>query len=310
MTTPAISVVIPVYRSESILPELCRRLESALGALYPDYEVVFAVDCSPDRSFEVLKGLSAKNRRFKPVLLRKNVGYDNAVMAGLNFVRGKYVVIMDDDLQDAPEDIPALVKALEAGSDVVYAGFPNKRQSLLKNLGSWFNDQAARVIIKKPKSIYLSPFKAVSKEVVDEIVKYGGPFPYIDGLIFQITSAISQIPVDHHERASGEGNHDLVRSLRIWLNFCTSFSILPLRISAAFGFLVAGISFLFGLHWLMLKLSKGVAPEGWVTIVLGISFLGGIQLIVLGIIGEYIGRTYININRKPQFVVKESVNNE
>jgi glycosyltransferase involved in cell wall biosynthesis len=308
LNVPAISVVIPVYKSESILPELCRRLESVLGNIAGDYEVIFSVDCSPDNSFKVLKALAAKNQRLKPILLRKNVGYDNAVMAGLHFVQGKQIVIMDDDLQDAPEDIPALLKAADEGNDVVYAGFPEKRQSILKNIGSWFNDQVARLLIKKPKSIYLSPFKVVCREVVDEIVKYDGPYPYIDGLLFQITSAITQIPVEHHERASGQGNHDLVRSMRIWLNFCTSFSVLPLRMSAGFGFLVSGASFLFSLRWLMLKLTNGAAPEGWVTIVIGISLLGGIQLIALGIIGEYIGRTYMNVNRKPQFIVKETVN--
>ncbi|MBI5241060.1 MAG: glycosyltransferase family 2 protein [Elusimicrobia bacterium] len=303
-----ISVVIPVYRSQHILPELCRRLEGALGRLGEDYEVIFAVDCSPDRSFAVLKGLAAGDRRLKPILLRKNVGYDNAVMAGLNFVRGRLVVIMDDDLQHAPEDIPALLQACAAGSDVVYAGFPEKKQSWLKNAGSWVNDKVANIILQKPGSLYLSPFKAVGREVVDEIVKYSGPFPYIDGLIFQITSAITQIPIAHHERASGQGGHGLLRSLRIWLNFCTTFSILPLRASVCFGFLISAAAFLYSARVLIRRLAGGTAPEGWVSIVLGIAILGGIQLIALGILGEYIGRTYMNINRKPQFVVKDKVN--
>ena len=303
-----ISVVIPVYKSQDILPELCRRLESALGALGEDYEVVFSVDCPPDQSFAVLKELAADDRRLKPILLRKNVGYDNAIMAGLNFVQGRSVVIMDDDLQHAPEDIPALLMALEGGCDVAYAGFPVKKQSWLKNLGSWFNDRVANIIIDKPGSLYLSPFKAVRREVVDEIVKYAGPFPYIDGLIFQITSAIVEIPIAHHARASGKGNHGLIRSLRIWLNFCTTFSVLPLRASMYFGFLISTAAFLFSARALILRLAGGAAPEGWLTIVLGIALLGGIQLIALGVIGEYIGRTYMNINRKPQFVVKEKLN--
>jgi len=303
-----ISVVIPVYRSQHILSELCRRLECVLGSLGEDYEVIFSVDCSPDRSFAILKELASRNSRLKPILLRKNVGYDNAIMAGLNFVRGRRVVIMDDDLQHAPEDIPALLRAAESGSDVVYAGFPEKKQSLLKNLGSWFNDQAANIILDKPGSVYLSPFKAVSREVVDEIVKYSGPFPYIDGLIFQMTSAITQIPIAHHARASGEGGHGLLRSARIWLNFCTTFSILPLRASVYCGFLISAAAFLYSARVLVRRLAGGTAPEGWVSIMLGIAILGGIQLIALGVLGEYIGRTYMNINRKPQFVVKDKVN--
>jgi undecaprenyl-phosphate 4-deoxy-4-formamido-L-arabinose transferase len=301
-----ISVVIPVYGSARILPELCARLGSALGGL--DYEVIFAVDGSPDSSFAVLKGLALKDKRLKPVLLRKNVGYDNAVMAGFNYARGAKVVVMDDDLQHAPEDIPALLKAAEAGLDVVYARFPAMNQSLLKKLGSQLNDLAARAILNKPGALYLSAFKVISREVVSEIVKYGGPFPYIDGLIFQITSGVSQIEVTHHPRASGQGNHGLVRSARIWLNFCTTFSILPLRLSAWFGFVISATAFLYAAHVFYDRVTRDIAPEGWVTIVLGVMLLGGIQLVVLGILGEYIGRTYMNINRKPQFVVKEAVN--
>jgi len=301
-----ISVVIPVYRSEEILPELCRRLEATLEKR--DYEVIFSVDASPDRSFAILKDLAAKNRHLRPILLRKNVGYDNAIMAGLNFVKGDWVVTMDDDLQHAPEDIEKLLEAAEAGSDVVYAGFPVKKQSLVKNVGSAFNDYAARVIIKKPSDIYLSPFKVIARPVVDEVIKYAGPFPYIDGLLFQITSSISQIPVEHHARASGEGNHGILRSARIWLNFTTTFSILPLRASMWFGFTVSIAAFLFAARVLFVKFTRGVDVEGWVSIMLGISLLGGIQLIALGVLGEYIGRSYMNINRKPQFVVKEAVN--
>jgi undecaprenyl-phosphate 4-deoxy-4-formamido-L-arabinose transferase len=229
-------------------------------------------------------------------------------MAGLNFVQGRIVVIMDDDLQHFPEDIPALLKAMEGDCDVAYAGFPLKKQSLLKNLGSWLNDRVANIIIDKPRSLYLSPFKAVRLEVVDEIVKYAGPFPYIDGLIFQITSAICEIPIEHHARARGKGNHGLIRSVRIWLNFCTTFSILPLRASVYFGFFISAAAFFYSARALYLRMLGGAAPEGWLTIVLGIALLGGIQLIALGVIGEYIGRTYMNINRKPQFVVKETLN--
>ena len=290
------------------MPALCQRLTAAFSSMGRDYEVVFSVDASPDRSFVALKEQALKDPHFKILLLRRNMGYDNAIMAGLNYARGKWVVIMDDDLQHSPEDIPSLLAAAEKGNDVVYAGFPAKRQSLIKNIGSWFNDATARVIINKPRSIYLSPFKVVSREVVEEIIKHKGPFPYIDGLIFQNTSSIAQIPVEHHERAEGEGNHGLMRSARIWLNFCTAFSIIPLRASVWFGFFISAASFLYAAHVLHIKLTRGVTPEGWVTVVLGISLLGGIQLISLGILGEYIGRMYMNLNQAPQFVVREAVN--
>jgi len=163
-----ISVVIPVYNSEEILLTLCHRLVQIFNNMGKDYEIIFVNDCSNDRSWFKLEKLAKNYSRVKPILLRKNVGYDSAIMAGLNYVNGELVVIMDDDLQHAPEDIPKLISGLTNSNDVIYANFIKKRQSMFKNIGSWFNGKAAEIIIQKPKSIYLSPFKIVRKTVVDE----------------------------------------------------------------------------------------------------------------------------------------------
>ena len=229
-------------------------------------------------------------------------------MAGLELASQSLVVMMDDDLQHAPEDIPLLIEAIEKGYDVVYANFLKKQHSRIKNLGSWLNDKLAQLIVNKPAGLYLSPFKILRQEVVQEVVKYNGPFPYIDGLLFQITSSFHQIPLPHYKRKEGEGNHGIYRSLRIVFNFCTTFSVLPLRISTLVGLVISILACLYGIVLIIWKTWFGiVAEEGWTTIMLGIMIMGGIQLVGIGVLGEYMGRAYMSINRRPQYIIKEKL---
>ncbi len=301
----SISIVIPVYKSEGVLKELHRRLSLALNSLTDDYEIILVNDCSPDKSWEIMNEISKEDKCVMPIALRRNVGYDNAVMAGLNYASKEYVVMMDDDLQHSPEDISLLLDMFEDGYDVVYANFIKKRQALLKNLGSWMNGKLAQLIINKPPDIYLSPFKIMRREIADVVIKYRGPFPYIDGLIFQATSFIGQVTITHNERFTGKGNHGIYRSMKIVFNFCTTFSVLPLRLATLLGLVFSCIAGIAGIVLVLSKLVWGVELEGWTSIMLCIVIMGGIQLVVLGIIGEYVGRLYMNINHRPQFVVKE-----
>ena len=209
-----LSIVVPVYRSADCLPELARRVAQDVAGSFNSYELILVNDDSPDTSWEVIASLALTHPFVVGVDLRKNVGQDNAIMAGLHYASGEVVVIMDDDLQHDPADIAALCRALGQGADVVYARFARKRQALWKNLGSWLSDRVAVIVLGKPKDIYLSPYKAMRKEIVDEIVKYDGPFTYVDGLIFSITSHIKQIDVEHHPRLAGRSNYNLIRSSR------------------------------------------------------------------------------------------------
>jgi undecaprenyl-phosphate 4-deoxy-4-formamido-L-arabinose transferase len=299
-----LSVVIPVYNSEGIIDALHRRLSAALGQITDAYEIIFVNDCSPDAVWNRLMRIAEKDPSVKAICLRKNVGYDNAIMAGLHHVEGAFTVFMDDDLQHAPEDIALLYAEIINGFDAVYANFPEKKESPIKRIGSWVNGKLAQLIIDKPPAIYLSPFKIVRKVVVDEIVKYDGPFPYIDGLLFQATAAIHQVPIRHHHRMIGSGGHGIRRSLRIMANFCTTFSILPLRIAAVSGMIISVMTCLLSLGLVIWKIWFGFNMEGWTSIILGILLMGGLQLMGLGMLGEYVGRIYLNINRKPQFVIK------
>jgi undecaprenyl-phosphate 4-deoxy-4-formamido-L-arabinose transferase len=214
---------------------------------------------------------------------------------------------MDDDLQHDPADLPALHRALTGGADVAFAAFEQKKQALWKNLGSWFNDRVAVIVLGKPKDVYLSPYKAIRREVVEEIVKYDGPFTYVDGIIFNITSHITQVPATHHTRFAGRSNYNLLRSIRVWLKLATGFSVIPLRIATFIGGAISLMSFLMALFFIIQALVIQRIPEGYPSLIVTLFFLGGIQLMGLGAVGEYVGRIFLTQNRTPQFTVKNIV---
>ena len=296
-----ISVVVPVFNSADCLPELVRRIHSAHKE---NYQLVLVNDGSKDDSWDVIRSLLDEFPAITGLNLRKNSGQDNALMAGLRQAGGDYVVIMDDDLQHDPRDIGTLYDHCKRGYDVCFAGFSRKKQKGWKNLGSWFNGKMGEIVLKKPRNIYLSPFKVIRKEVVREICRYDGPFPYIDGLILSVTHNLSQVNVRHHDRFSGSSTYSLGQSLAVWIKHMTGFSILPLRIASFVGFLSAVIGFCLAIYYMIFYFLIGTLL-GWTTVVCLLLILGGLILMSLGVIGEYIGRTYLKINSRPQYVVKD-----
>jgi glycosyltransferase involved in cell wall biosynthesis len=304
---PDISVVIPVFNSEGCIEALIEKLVATLRSMHRTYEIIMVNDASQDSSWQRICDLSRRNGRIRGIDLRKNFGQDNALMAGLNRVRGRFVVIMDDDLQHDPTDIPRLIAPLDDSFDACYGRFEKKHQTGFKNLGSWFNDKVANIILKKPKGIYLSPYKAIRGEVVREMISYTGPYPYIDGLLFRITRSITQVPVAHHPRYSGKGNYTLRKSIRVWSRLATNFSIVPLRMVTILGFLTSLVGFGLAMFYIVRQVLGWATPQGWASQIVIILCLGGIQLISIGIIGEYIGRSFLHNNREPQFVVRRTV---
>jgi polyisoprenyl-phosphate glycosyltransferase len=304
-----LSIVVPVYKSEQILPTLYERLLAVCVDNYQNYELIFVCDASPDASWSFLSAIAARDSFTKSILLRKNVGYDRALMAGFSVVSGDYVVTIDDDLQHSPEDIPILVHEMEKKNfDVVFGWFQEKKQSRLKNIGSWCNDKLACWVLGKPKDIYLSPFKAFRRDLLDFVKCYDGPFPYVDGLLLQTTSALGQISLDHHGRFSGSGNYNFFRSLGIVMCHLTGFSVLPLRFILFSGALLMALALvteaiLLGIS--LINLSIVDSSVYWSVFVV---FISGFQLLSLGFVGEYIGRAYMVGNKLPQFVVKEQLN--
>ena len=299
--------MVPVYRSADCLPDLATCVQRAVSSRFTRYELILVNDNSPDASWDVISSLVRQHPFVVGVNLRKNVGQDNAIMAGLHHASGDAVVIMDDDLQHDPADIPALCQPLRDRFDVVYARFERKRQALWKNLGSWFADRVAVIVLGKPPDVYMSPYKAMRREMVDEIVKYNGPFAYVDGIIFNITSHITQVDAEHNARFAGKSNYNFLRSIKVWLKLATGFSVIPLRIATFIGGTISILSFLAAVFFVIQALVLEKIPEGYPSLIVALFFLGGIQLMGLGAVGEYIGRIFITQNKTPQFTVKEVV---
>lgn len=301
-----LSIVVPVYRSADCLPELVHRIEHELNdARIESYELILVNDASPDESWKIIQELSRKFRFVTGLNLRKNVGQDNAIMAGLSRAKGDVVVVMDDDLQHDPADIPRLYERSQGGFDVVYAHFEQKEQAFWKNLGSDLADRIAVWLLGKPKGLYMSPFKAIRRDVVREILRYGGPFSYVDGIILSLTSNFSQVPATHHPRFSGSSNYSFVRSLRVAAKLATGFSVVPLRIASLAGAGIAVLSFVAGAYYLIERLVSDYDVEGWATLIVAVAFLGGIQLIGIGTLGEYLGRLYLTVNQRPQYSISQ-----
>ncbi len=313
-SAPDLSVVIPVYRSEDCLPALVSAIEQALVPVGRTYEIVLVNDCSPDQSWKVIRALCRDHANIIGVDLRRNFGQDSAIMTGLRLARGRYVAIMDDDLQHHPRDLPALLDKAEEGFDVVYADFRVKRQKAGKNLGSWFNGKVAEWVIHKPKEIYLSPYKVIHREVAELICAYDGPRPYVDGLLFQVTSRITQLPVEHHTRFAGRSTYTFWGSVRVWARLAFSFSVQPLRLVTWFGFSFAFLGLVLTLvvigYRLLFPEAFSNAVAGWASLMVALLLVGGIQMVFFGILGEYTGQTYLRVNNKPQAAIREVINRQ
>jgi undecaprenyl-phosphate 4-deoxy-4-formamido-L-arabinose transferase len=302
----AVSIIIPVYNSEKTIGGLVEGLIDNLDAQFK-LEIVLVNDNSLDRSEEVCTLLFEKYKEnVKFYSLSKNVGEHSAVMAGLNQVTGDYTVIMDDDFQNPVSEVVKLANAALGGEyDVVYTFYENKKHSSFRNWGSWFNDKMANIMLKKPKDLYLSSFKVLNKFLVNEIIKYESPFPYIDGLILQITDKIGKIKVTHNERQEGRSGYTARKLISLWLNMFTNFSILPLRVSIFLGLIFASFGFVLGVYTVIEKFFNPGMPVGFASMLVAISIFGGIQLIMLGMAGEYIGRIFISLNKRPQYTIRK-----
>lgn len=299
-----LSIVIPVYRGAATIAGLVH----ALAKLRPDggMEVVLVNDGSPDNSGEVCQALLAE----PPLPLTyiehaRNYGEHNAVMTGLRHVRGAYVITMDDDLQNPPEEVVRLYDhARTGGWDVVYTRYAEKKHALWRNLGSRFANQVADWLLDKPKGLYLSSFRCMSALVVQSVTRYQGPYPYVDGLVMQITQRIDSIEVRHLPRAEGRSNYNLRRLIRLWLNLATSFSLAPLRLAIFAGILMALLGTAGAVATILEALFAHDTPSGWASTMTVVLLVAGVQCMMLGVMGEYVGRTFLSANGKPQGTVR------
>lgn len=305
-----LSIVIPVYGSALVLPELVTQIRNELDkmeSVRESYEIIFVCDRSPDNSWQVIQMLSKKCPQVFGILLRMNAGQHNALMAGFARARGEVIVTMDDDLQHSPTDISKLLHEIEQGYDVAYARFKNRNHALWKIAGSHINNIVAGYLMQKPRDLYLSPFRAIKSAIRNDILRYAGPYVYVDGLILSVTRNIASVDVDHHERYAGDSSYGLRKSLSLWLKMATNFSIVPLRLTSLLGLIFSGLGFCLAILLVIQKFTLNVMPIGWSSLIVTILIVGGVQLLALGMIGEYLGRVLLTINSRPQYVIAETV---
>lgn len=303
-----ISFVIPCYCSADTISDVVDEISSTMQEL-PDYcyEVVLVNDCSPDGTFQAIREICKKNPCVKGINLARNFGQHAALMAGFHNLTGDIVVCLDDDGQTPADEVGKLLQQIENGFDVAYASYEHKQHSGFRNFGSKVNKKMTEILLGKPKDLFISSYFAAKRYIIDEMIRYEGCYPYIIGLVLRATKNICNVPVNHRRREQGQSGYTLGKLLSLWMNGFTSFSVKPLRIATYFGVACAGAGFCYLLAIIVRYVLLRSAPMGWSSIVALMLIIGGVILLVLGMIGEYIGRIYMCINATPQFLVKEVI---
>ena len=303
-----ISIVIPVFNSDKNLEELITNLKLNLEKNYSSFEIILVDDCSTDSSWKIISEICHKYNFVKAILLRKNSGQHNAIFAGLRYTNGRLIITMDDDGQNSPEDIVLLTNIVNLGCDVCYANYKIKKHNFFRKFGSFLNNIVASFLFNKPFELILTSFRCFTNEIKDEILKTNSHSIYLDGIIFSITKSIKNEFVQHKRRIYGNSNYSIYKLFNLWLQMATGFSILPLRISSMLGFVFSIFSFLVALWIVFFREINSDIPLGWTSLVVIIVFFGGIQLMALGLIGEYVGRTFLTANKSPRYSEKQKLN--
>ena len=302
------SIVIPCYNSSHTIRQMvdltCKEM-NALGRT--PFEMILVDDFSPDGGATAaeLIALSAEYDNVVAVELARNGGQHNAIMAGLNYAQGDFIILMDDDMQTHPSQLSPLLAKFDEGYDVIYGYYPDKKHSAFRNFGSWVNYTTVRILIGKPKDLRTSSYCLMRRYVRDSIIKYPAQYSHMQGLVLRTVAPdkIASVPIQHFERAYGTSNYSLKKLISLWSNIA-GFSIVPLRISRRFGELLSVIGIL-GMIWLIVrKLIKSTQILGWTSTMMAIIFFSGVILITLGIVGEYVGRMFLTVSNYPQFVVR------
>jgi len=306
-----LSFVIPCYGSERTIEKVIEEIVETVSQRSEnyDYEIICVDDCSPDNVLTVLTALATCNSKIKVVELARNMGKHAAIMAGFSLVQGEYVVLLDDDFQCPVYELWRLLAPVEKqGYDVSSASYKKKKESAFKKLGSTINGFMARVLIGQPKDVRLENFEIIKRFVMDEIIKYKNPYPYVGGLLLRITRKIAVVEMEERERLAGCGGYSFLKSLKLFVNGFTAFSVMPLRMATALGCVCAFTGFVMCLYTVIHKLLYPTVASGYSSLMAVMLFIGGLIMVMLGLIGEYVGRIYICINDSPQYVIRNTIN--
>ena len=308
---PKLSFVIPCYRSEKTISSVVEEIKSVVEQHSGyEYEIILVNDSSPDNVYDVIKALAKKDSCIKGVDLSKNFGQHSALMTGYRYAEGDIIVCMDDDGQTPANEVFKLIDKLNEGYDVVFAKYTDKKHSFVRNLGSKINDYMARALIGKPKELAIMSYFCCRRFIVDEIIRYQNPYPYVSGLLLRSTNKIANVEIEHRDRVEGTSGYTIKKLLALWLNGFTAFSVKPLRIATCIGGASAFVGFAYGIYTIIKKFVNPTVPMGFSSMMAAMVFFGGMNMIMLGLIGEYIGRIYISMNNSPQYVIRERINIE
>lgn len=301
------SVIIPCYKSSHTIREVVELTAAKLEELgRTPYEFVLVDDCSPDDGETVcaLRALADDHDYVKVIELAQNSGQHNAVMAGLNYAEGDTLIAMDDDMQTHPSQLPKLFEAFDQGYDIVYGYYPEKHHGAFRNFGSWVNYTSVRILIGKPKDLKTSSFWIIKRFVRDYVVQYKSHYTHLQGLFLRTTRNIASVPVEHFDRAYGKSGYTMGKLISLWSNIM-GYSIVPLRIATRLGFALSVLSVLAAIVVIIRKLVNPNMAVGWASTIVTIIFFSGLIILFLGLIGEYIGRMFLNLTNDPQYVVRQ-----
>ena len=302
-----ISFVIPCYRSEKTLPDVVDEIKTTMATIGHEFEIILVNDCSPDKTFEVIKKLASENDNILGIDLAKNFGQHCALMAGMRHTSGDVVVCLDDDGQTPADEVGKLLDKLDEGYDVCYASYGKKQHSGFRNFGSKVNELMTRIMLGKPKELKVSSYFAAKRFIVDDMLRYEQSYAYVIGLVLRATKNVANVEVNHRARSVGESGYTLAKLFSLWFNGFTAFSIKPLRIATGIGIFCACSGFLYGIYTIIKKLVLVDVQAGFSALMSVLVFIGGMIMLMLGLIGEYIGRIYICMNNSPQYVIREKV---
>ena len=309
MENRLISFVIPCYRSERTIHGVVEEIMEIMAGK-EIIEVILVNDYSPDDTYSVIGKLVQEYVNVKGVSLARNFGQGSAIMAGLSVAKGDVIVCLDDDGQSPVDALPKIIEKIDEGYDIVYADYHEKKESAFRLFGSKINELMMKTLLSKPHDIVVNSFFSCTRLVVNEVLKYKGAYPYLPGLMLRTTRNIANVKVQHREREYGKSNYTFRKLLALWLNGFTSFSVKPLRIATLVGFLFAVVGFIFLAFILFRKLIDSGVQIGWTSIISLMMLFDGLILIVLGLIGEYVGRIYLSINSTPQYIIRSVIEHD
>ena len=306
-----VSFIIPCYRSANTLPAVVEEINSTMAKMESySYEIILVNDSSPDDTIHTIRTLCGTYANITGIDLAKNFGQHAALMAGMRQAKGDIIVCLDDDGQTPADEVDKLLNKLDEGFDVVYASYGKKKHSLFRNFGSKVNELMTRIMLGKPKELYISSYFAAKRFVVDDMIRYEHSYAYVIGLVLRATKNIANVEVKHRSRAEGTSGYTLKKLLGLWFNGFTAFSIKPLRIATIIGVLCAGGGFMYGIYTIVKRLLLPDIQAGFSALMSMLVFMGGMIMLMLGLIGEYIGRIYISMNHSPQYVIREIIKEE